>query len=227
MIQKKRSKMKIVTLCSGGLDSTTMAYMLASHGEEQVLLFVDYGQRHLREHVSAVQCARDLGVPLVNVAIAGQNIFQSALTVPELEIPSGEYAPENLAITVVPNRNSVMANLAAALAVSLDFDGIAMAMHSGDHAVYPDCRPQFVLALEYLLSIATGRDQRRMKVVTPFINRSKADIVVMGADLGVPFKKTWSCYRGGEVHCGVCSTCTERKRAFVEAGIMDPTEYAK
>ena len=219
--------MKLVTLCSGGLDSTTLAYKLAALGNEQVLLFVNYGQRHLREHGSAVQCAIDLKVPLRNVVISGAGIFRSALTDPELEIPSGEYTPESLTITVVPNRNSVMANLAAALCVSLDYDGIAMAMHAGDHAVYPDCTPQFILALEYLLSIATGRQQRRLHVFAPFLVRSKAEIVALGAKLGVPFENTWSCYKGSELHCGVCSTCTERKAAFIEAGVPDPTKYAK
>ena len=217
--------MKLVTLCSGGLDSTTLAYYLADQGDEQVLFFVDYGQRHLKERGSAGQCASNLGVPLHYITITGEGIFQSALTDPNLEIPSGKYTPENLVVTVVPNRNSVMANLAAALVVSLNYDGIAMAMHSGDHAVYPDCTPKFVLALEYLLSIATGREQRRLVVVAPFINKSKAEIVTLGAELGVPFEKTWSCYVGGKWHCGVCSTCQERKKAFELAGIEDPTRY--
>lgn len=217
--------MKIVTLCSGGLDSTTLAYYLATQEYEQVLLFVDYGQRHSKEYLSAFRCAVNLEVPLKRVSIRGKGIFKSALTDPSLEIPQGSYAPENLAVTVVPNRNSVMANLAAALCVSLNYDGIAMAMHSGDHAVYPDCTPKFVLALEYLLSIATGREQRRLKVLAPFIDKSKADIVTLGDTLDVPFSKTWSCYVGDERHCGVCSTCTERKKAFVLAGVIDPTEY--
>jgi len=217
--------MKLVTLCSGGLDSTTLAYHLADQGDEQTLLFINYGQQHLKEHASAVLCSLDLGVPLKNVAITGKGIFKSALTVPKLEIPRGEYTLENLATTVVPNRNSVMANLAAALCVSLDYDGIAMAMHSGDHAVYPDCTPQFVLALEYLLSIATGRPRRRLVVHAPFVNKSKVDIVTLGAGLGVPFEKTWSCYVGGKWHCGTCSPCAERKKAFVLAEVLDPTRY--
>ena len=214
--------MKLVNLCSGGVDSTTLAYMLADLGDAQTLLFVHYGQKHIKEHFSADACARDLGVYLVNVAITGAAIFRSALVSPDLEIPSGSYAPENLAATVVPNRNSIMANLAAALAVSLDYDGIALAVHAGDHVVYPDCTPGFMGALERLLRIATGR---RLEVFAPFINHSKADIVALGAALGVPFEKTWSCYRGGELHCGVCSTCIERKGAFLEANVVDPTEY--
>jgi 7-cyano-7-deazaguanine synthase len=103
--------MKLVTLCSGGLDSTTLAYLLADLGEKQKLLFIHYGQKHIREQFSAVQCSLDLGVPLRNVTITGRGIFKSALTDPNLKIPSGEYAPENLASTVVPNRNSIMANL--------------------------------------------------------------------------------------------------------------------
>lgn len=213
--------MKLVTLCSGGLDSTTLVYYLA-RDHTQMLLFVHYGQKHVKEHFGAMKCADDLGVHLVNVAITGAAIFRSALISTNLEIPSGKYAPENLAATVVPNRNSVMANLAAALCVSLDYDGIALAVHAGDHAVYPDCSPEFIHALQSLLTIATGRP---LRVEAPFLYNTKSQIVFQGAMLGVPFEKTWSCYKGGELHCGVCSTCIERKQAFVEAGVEDPTEY--
>lgn len=216
--------MKIVTLCSGGLDSVTMAYMLADEGMTQTLLFVDYGQRHLKEHSSACKCAEDLGIPLKNVVITGEGIFKSALTATELEIPSGAYAPENLVTTVVPNRNSVFANLAAALCVSLDYDGIALAIHSGDHAVYPDCRPEFVESLAHLLNVATGRP---LRVYAPFMHYTKTEIVVLGEALNVPFEQTWSCYKGGKWHCGVCSTCMERKQAFVDANVYDPTRYAQ
>jgi 7-cyano-7-deazaguanine synthase len=197
--------------------------MLADLGDEQTLLFINYGQRHLKEHFGAMRCSEELGVPLKNVAITGETIFKSALVDPKLEIPSGEYTPESLAVTVVPNRNSVMANLAAALAVSLNYDGIAMAMHAGDHAVYPDCTPGFVSALEGLLCLATNNIQ--FKVVAPFVNKSKREIVTLGAELGVPFEYTWSCYQGGALHCGMCSTCQERKNAFEMAHIPDPTEY--
>lgn len=210
--------MKLVTLISGGLDSTVLAYMLADLQHAQTLLFINYGQKHLKESLSAKICADALGLRLKHVTITGQVIFKSALTTSEIEITQDETT------TVVPNRNSVMANLAAALAISMDYDGIALGIQQGDSPTYPDCRPEFVVALERLLTIATGGP---LSVVTPFLYASKGEIVDLGAELGVPFKETWSCYVGGELHCGVCSACKGRKAAFEAAGVHDSTEYVK
>lgn len=215
--------MRFVTLCSGGLDSVTLATLLKARGHEQTLLFVDYGQKHLVEHRYAYKCAVRLELRLEGVVISGGDIFESALTSPKREIPLGSYTSENLAMTVVPNRNAVLANLAAALAVSLGYDGIALAIHTGDHEVYPDCRPEFVAALRVLLRVATG--QENFQVSVPFLPAQKYQIVLAGDRAGVPFEETWSCYRGGMLHCGMCSTCIERKNAFEFAGVHDPTEY--
>jgi 7-cyano-7-deazaguanine synthase len=219
--------MKLITLHSGGLDSTVLVFYLLSQGNKVDLLTFDYGQRHKKETESAHQIAQSLNVrwDLIDLTSVGKLLEGSALTDSQVQVPSGEYTLENLAVTVVPNRNAIMASVAAGIAVSRNFDGIAIAMHAGDHAVYPDCTPKFVLALEYLLSIATGREQRRLVVNAPFLYNTKSQIVSSGANLGVPFEKTWSCYKGGELHCGVCSTCQERKKAFVEAGVSDPTKY--
>lgn len=215
--------MRLVTLVSGGLDSVTLAHLLKMRGHEQVLLFVDYAQRHLIEHRYACKCAERLGLELQSVVISGGGIFESALTDLRMEIPIGPYTLESLAATVVPNRNAVLANLAAALAVSLEFDGIALAIHTGDHEVYPDCRPEFIEALQVLLRTATGRP--RFRVAAPFLYWRKHKIVVAGHRLSVPFEDTWSCYQGGNLHCGLCSTCVERKTAFEEAKVKDPTRY--
>ena len=215
--------MRLVTLCSGGLDSVTLAHLLKARGHEQMLLFVDYDQKHLVEHRYACKCADRLELRLEGVVISGGGIFESALTNPKHEIPLGPYTPESLAITVVPNRNAVLANLAAALAVSFNYDGIALAIHAGDHEVYPDCRPKFAEALQVLLQVATG--QKTFRVATPFLHWRKHEIVTAGDRVGVPFKETWSCYQGRMLHCGVCSTCIERKEAFKVAGVNDPTEY--
>lgn len=214
--------MKLVTLCSGGVDSVTMAYMLASEGVTQSLLFVDYGQKQIKEYDGADHCATALGIALHTVEINGNMIFKSALTSPFIDVPDGRYTPENIAVTVVPNRNAIMANLAAALAISLDYTGIALAIHAGDHAVYPDTTPAFVGALVDLLQTANGR---AMYVEARFVHWSKTKIILMGTALGVPYEKTWSCYKGGTKHCGQCSTCLDRKVAFVAAGVSDPTEY--
>ena len=213
--------MKLVTLCSGGLDSVTLAYLLYSQGHEQVLLFVAYGQRHITEHQFAYKCATDLGLRISDVELK-TDIFSSALTDFNLQVPSGEYTPEMLSMLVVPNRNAIFANLAAALAVSRGYDGIALAVHGGDHEVYPDCRPVFIASLRRFLEVSTGIS---LEVSTPFIHRSKAQIVELGMQLNVPYEHTWSCYKGGDKHCGVCPTCRERIDAF--KGYEDPTEYER
>ena len=212
--------MKLVTLCSGGLDSVTLAHLLHSQGHEQVLLFVAYGQRHLnQELLGAIRCQVDLGLELTWANVSGP-IFSSALTECSKEIPSGEYTPETLSTLVVPNRNAIFANLAAALAVSRGYDGIALAVHGGDHEIYSDCRPVFIASLRRFLEVSTGQ---KLHVHTPFVHRSKAQIVEIGMQLYVPFEHTWSCYKGGGKHCGICPTCRERQQAFY--GYTDPTGY--
>jgi len=217
--------MKLVTLCSGGLDSVTLAYLLHSQGFTQEILFVAYGQRHITEHQFAYKCATDLGLRISDVEIRGQ-IFSSALTDFDIAVPSGEYTPETLSTLVVPNRNAIFANLAAALAVSKGYDGIALAIHSGDHEVYPDCRPIFIDALRDFLCTSIGKS---LSVLAPFLSLTKKEIVRRGLELDVPFEHTWSCYKGGDIHCGICPTCRERKEAFFFNGILhnDPTEYAE
>lgn len=211
----------IVTLCSGGLDSVTLVYWLLHQDYEPHLLFVDYGQRHLTERVLARRTALRLNLPFTEVQIVG-DIYDSALT-GQGDIPTGTYAEDNLARTVVPNRNATFACLAASLAIKEGTNLIAMGMHAGDHALYRDCTPEFVVAMEHALQVATGK---KFEIVTPFIYETKTNIVEQGAKLGVPFVMTWSCYKGGTVHCGKCSTCLERKSAFQLAGITDPTYYA-
>jgi len=215
--------MKLVTLCSGGLDSVTLAYMLKEQGYDQLLLHIQYGQKHAKEIYFGGKAAKELDCPFKVVAVLGA-FGSDALTNSSIDVPVGTYAPENLAVTVVPNRNAIFANIAASVAVSLGYDGIALAVHGGDHEVYPDCRPEFIRSLKRFLYVATGGE---LEVYAPFVNVPKADIVSLGTSLGVPFADTWSCYRGGEYHCGVCSTCTDRREAFRVAGVEDPTRYKK
>ena len=137
-------------------------------------------------------------------------------------MPEGSYNEAGMKATVVPNRNMIMIAVAAARAISLGCDSVAYAAHGGDHAIYPDCRPDFVKALAEVLKIC---DYSPIRLEAPFLNFSKADIVLEGARLGVDFSKTWSCYKGGDIHCGKCGTCVERRQAFASAGVCDPTEY--
>lgn len=214
---------RTVCLVSGGLDSTTLLY--EAHKETKVVqaLSFDYGQRHRTELEYAEMNCSSLGIPwrLVGLNDISDMLAGSALT-DNIDVPEGHYAADNMALTIVPNRNSIMLNIAVGVAIGLEADEVRAAMHAGDHPVYPDCRPVFVQALNELVRIATETD---VIVNTPFIGISKADIVTRGLKAGVPFENTWSCYKGGQIHCGKCGTCVERAEAFDLAGVPDPTHY--
>lgn len=214
--------MNAVTLLSGGLDSTTLAYKLAHEGAELRAVSFDYGQRHARELDSARTIALLLGIPHTVVRLE-LDLPGSSLTDPDVPVPEGHYADESMRATVVPNRNAMMLSIAFALAIAHRADKVAYAAHAGDHPVYPDCRPAFVTAFQTMQDVASDR---RPRLHAPFIYKSKADIVQIGQELGVPWKETWSCYQGQDVHCGRCGTCVERREAFELAGVPDPTEYA-
>lgn len=215
---------KIIVLAGGGLDSTVLAYKLVDEGHDIDLLSFDYGQKHWKELNYAFRTAVRLDVRHDVIALAqlGELLTGSALTDRNVEVPTGAYDAETMKATVVPNRNAIFANIAAGIAASRGARAIALAVHAGDHVIYPDCRPAFISALRVLLRASLGPD---FDVYTPFITYHKAHIVKLGAGLGVPFSKTWSCYVGDEKHCGKCSTCIERKEAFIAAGITDPTRY--
>lgn len=219
--------MKSIILCSGGLDSVTLAYYLASRGDQITLLSFDYGQRHRRELLCAKTAATRLGAESLIVDISAmRGLFGGSALTDDVSVPEGHYTASNMASTVVPNRNAVLLALAYALAVVKKADVVALAVHAGDHAIYPDCRPEFLTAFETMQRFAVqGYGQPGLHLEAPFIARSKGEIVTIGARLGVPFGETWSCYNGRLRHCGRCGTCIERKEAFVSSGIADPTEY--
>lgn len=217
-----------VLVASGGLDSTTLAYHLQAAGVRLVLLSFDYGQRHRRELEFAAALATRLGTQhhLVDLRSVGALLGGSALTDMTVAVPDGHYTDESMSITVVPNRNAVMLNVAVALAVADRADAVAFGAHAGDHVVYPDCRPEFVDLVEACARVGNeGFLPAGFRVLAPFLTWSKAQIVRRGAELDVPFTQTWSCYKGGVHHCGLCGTCTERKEAFALTGVIDPTEY--
>ena len=217
-----------VVLVSGGLDSVTLAHLLHHQGQAPLhLVSVDYGQRHLRELDEAGACAERLGAAwdVVDLRSLGRLLGGSALTDAAVEVPDGHYADETMRITVVPNRNAVMLAVAHAVAVARGAGVVAAAVHAGDHPIYPDCRPEFVDAFRRMETLATEGFAAPDLLVTPFLHLTKADIVRTGARLGVPFQRTWSCYRGGDRHCGRCGTCVERREAFALARVEDPTAY--
>lgn len=225
----QRAPASAVAIVSGGLDSITLLHHLRAQEVEVRMLSVDYGQRHTRELDCARQVAADLRLhhQVVNLRPVGALLTGSALTDPDVAVPDGHYAHESMRSTVVPNRNALMLDIAVAVAVAAGCDAVAFGAHGGDHPVYPDCRPEFVDAFTASARLANdGFIREDFRVLAPFLEMSKADIVRLGAGYGVAFERTWSCYRGGERHCGRCGTCTERREAFAVAGIEDPTCYA-
>jgi len=222
-----RRPIAVVSL-SGGMDSTTLLahYAASDPAYELVAVSADYGQRHRRELDFAARVAAHYSAEhiIVDLRPVGVLLTGSALTDPSVEVPEGHYAWDTMKATVVPNRNMLLASVLICIAVARKAEVVALGMHSGDHAVYPDCRPEFVDSLGRCAAIGNeGFDPPRVEA--PFVNISKTDIARRGAELGVPYELTWSCYKGADKHCGVCGTCYERREAFRDAGVPDPTGY--
>lgn len=215
--------MKAIAIVSGGMDSVTLAYLLKSKKYDLYLLSFDYGQRHKKELDYARLTAKFLEAQHRIIDLSNIGLFGSALT-DDIPVPDGHYAEETMKITVVPNRNAIMLAIAYGVAVVEQAQTVAIGVHTGDHFIYPDCRPDFIRSFNQMQRVAIeGFGQAEL--YAPFINRSKADIVTIGNHLGVPYQDTWSCYKGGAIHCGSCGTCVERKEAFELANVIDPTNY--
>jgi len=213
---------KSVLIYSGGLDSTVLLCSLLDEGRQLKALGFDYGQRHKRELAAGASIAADLGVDYRVVELPLGSLLVSALTRLELDVPEGHYEDENMKRTVVPNRNMIMLAIAIGYCSSIKFDSVCFAVHTGDHAIYPDCRPEFVAAMK---KVARLCDWRSIEVEAPLLSLSKADIVVLGSRISAPFAQTWTCYLGLDKHCGKCGSCIERREAFMLAGVEDPTQY--
>ena len=218
--------MKTLVICSGGMDSVTLAHKVAREHELIGLVSFDYGQRHKKELDYAKDCADELKTEhiLIDISNIGRQLTGSALT-DNLDVPDGHYAEETMKITVVPNRNAIMLSIAFGIASARGAEAVATAVHGGDHFIYPDCRPAFTESFETMQRHAL-EGMGEISLFTPYVHTSKADIAAEGLRLGVDYRKTWSCYKGGEVHCGRCGTCVERREAFHLAGGVDPTVYA-
>ncbi len=218
---------KAIAIVSGGLDSVTLAYLLHAEGYELHLLSFDYGQRHKKELVYAERCANRLSAAfdIIDLSNIGRFLTGSALT-DAIPVPDGHYAAPNMAITVVPNRNAMMLSIAYAVAVAEKAQIVAIGVHAGDHFIYPDCRPEFITSFDTMQRLAVeGFGDPQLKLEAPFVHLGKHQIVQLGTALHVPYADTWSCYKGGEKHCGTCGTCFERKEAFELADVPDPTAY--
>lgn len=218
---------KAVAVVSGGMDSTVLVYQLIGEGYDVTMLSVDYGQKHRVELDHARRTASKFGLEHHIADLRGitQLISKSSLT-SDQDVPDGHYAEENMKQTVVPNRNAIMMNVAIGFAITIGAECVATAIHSGDHFIYPDCRPEFVETLNALAVTANeGFLANNFHVYAPYVHVPKDAIAEIGARLGVDWRDTWSCYKGGDKHCGSCGTCYERREAFTLAGIEDPTEY--
>lgn len=216
--------MKVAVLLSGGLDSTTALHWAHRHHEVVCALSFDYGSNHAKHELAcARRQAEGLNVPYHEVDLRSVSAhLQSALLSGANAIPTGDYAEDNLKQTVVPFRNGIFLAIAAGIAESCGAEGIVIAAHGGDHALYPDCREDFMAAMASAISLGTYAN---LQILRPFIANTKAEITAIGAELGVNFADTYSCYCGRELHCGQCATCRERKESFAATGIPDPTRY--
>ena len=207
---------------SGGMDSITLLH----ERKDTIALAVsfDYGSNHNAREIpfARLHCQR-LGIRHVVIPLAFmQQYFKSSLLEGADAIPDGHYADSNMKSTVVPFRNGIMLSIAVGIAESNSLKRVLIANHGGDHAIYPDCRPEFITAIDAAAKAGTYVD---VAIEAPYTNISKTDIARRGKSLAIDYSETWSCYKGGQVHCGTCGTCVERKEALREAGIADPTVY--
>lgn len=209
-------------IVSGGMDSITLLY----DNKDEIALGIsfDYGSNHNAREIpfAKMHCER-LGIKHITINLDFMHqYFKSSLIDGAEAIPEGHYTDDNMKSTVVPFRNGIMLAIAIGIAESNNLDQVFIANHGGDHTIYPDCRPEFINAID---AAATAGTYNNVKVIAPYTKITKSDIARIGKRLGIDYAETWSCYKGGEVHCGKCGTCVERKEALAEAGIEDKTIY--
>ena len=211
-----------ILILSGGMDSVTLLYDY----QERIALAIsfDYGSNHNAREIpfARMHCER-LGIPHHVIPLDFMSTyFRSSLLSGVDDIPEGHYADENMKSTVVPFRNGIMLAIATGMAETNDLSYVMMANHGGDHTIYPDCRPEFVEAFDAAAHAGTFNG---VHLLSPYCHMTKSQIAARGRELGINYAETWSCYKGGDKHCGRCGTCIERKEALAEAGIPDPTDY--
>ncbi len=215
-------KKDAVIILSGGMDSVTMLYDY----QERIAVAIsfDYGSNHNAKEIPFAQLhCRRLGIEHLVIPLEFiHRYFDSSLLQGAEAIPEGHYAADNMKSTVVPFRNAIMLSVAVGLAESRHLNYVMMANHGGDHTIYPDCRPEFVKAFS---DAAVAGTYEKVEVWAPYTTLTKVDIAKRGKELGIDYSETWSCYKGGDVHCGRCGTCVERKEALEQAGIADHTVY--
>jgi 7-cyano-7-deazaguanine synthase len=219
-------KKKAVLIYSGGMDSFTLLHHILASGlarSDIATLTFNYGQKHVKEVEYAKHVCAELGIEhkVVDISAINSLLGGSSLT-DDIAIPEGHYEADNMKSTVVPNRNMILLSLAIAYAVSLEADTVYYGAHSGDHAIYPDCRPEFVQKMDEVSRIANFQP---VAISTPFVDMSKIDILARGMELGLDYTHTWTCYNGREKACGKCGACVERLEAFRSNQQVDPIPY--
>ncbi len=214
---------KVVVIYSGGMDSFTVLNRAITDGKEVFALSFDYGQRHVKELACASTVCNKLGInhKVVDISSINQLLAGSSLT-DDIEIPEGHYEAESMKSTVVPNRNMVLISLAVAYAVSVGAEQVYYGAHSGDHAIYPDCRPEFVEKMNDVCKIA---NYESVEIFSPYLKVSKTAILTDGINMGLDYTDTWTCYNGREKACGKCGACEERLEAFTDNNTIDPIPY--
>ena len=214
---------KVVVIFSGGMDSFTVLNRAIKDGKEVFALSFDYGQRHVKELICAADICSELSVnhKIINISAINQLLTGSSLT-DNIDIPEGHYEAENMKSTVVPNRNMILLSLAVGYAVSIGASQVYYGAHSGDHAIYPDCRPEFVNKMNDVCQIA---NYEAVEIFSPYLNNNKTDILTDGLKMGLDYGKTWTCYNGRALACGKCGACQERLEAFKDNNAVDPITY--
>jgi|TARA_B110000503_G_scaffold52664_1_gene84638 7-cyano-7-deazaguanine synthase len=213
----------IVVIFSGGMDSYTLLNRALKNDLQVSAVTFNYGQRHAKEIEYAVSACVELNVPHKVIDITAINeLLQGSSLTSNIDIPEGHYADETMRSTIVPNRNMILLSLAVGYAISIGAEKVFYGAHSGDHAIYPDCRPEFVEKMNNVCAIA---NYEPVEIVTPYLNYDKGEIVKDGLLMGLDYTKTWSCYNGKDMACGKCGACFERIEAFGCNNMSDPSGY--
>jgi 7-cyano-7-deazaguanine synthase len=214
---------KVVVIYSGGMDSFTVLNRAIQDGKKVYALSFDYGQRHVKELKYAAKVCKELNVAhkVIDISAINQLLAGSSLT-DNIDIPEGHYEAENMKSTIVPNRNMILLSLAVGYAVSVEASQVYYGAHSGDHAIYPDCRPEFVMKMNDVCQIA---NYEAVEIFSPYLNVNKSAILTDGIAMGLDYSNTWTCYNGREEACGKCGACQERLEAFADNNITDPVPY--
>lgn len=213
----------VVVIYSGGMDSYTLLHLARARGFKVHALSFNYGQRHVRELECAASVADSLGIPhkVIDIRAMNEVMSGSALT-SGIEVPEGHYEEDSMKATVVPNRNMILLSLATGYAVTVGAGAVWYGAHGGDHAIYPDCRPEFVEKMDAVCRVA---NYEPVAIEAPFMALDKGEILELGLELGLDYRQTWTCYNGRARACGRCGSCVERLEAFAAQGVTDPLDY--